>query len=89
MVNFYWAHVCIDSYICTLISKFIVRINYHTQENLVGEKLANLANCELFAKIFLANIHRYMEYALTVAYSPNFSVPIAFPPPNIPVYGIG
>ena len=27
----------------------------------VGEKLANLANCELFANIFLANIHRYTE----------------------------
>ena len=41
---------------------------------LVGEKLANH---EPFTKIFLANIHRYMEnaymaYALTVAYSPIF-----------------
>ena len=28
---------------------------------LVGEKLANLVNHELFAKIFLINIHRYTE----------------------------
>ena len=59
---------------------------------LAREKLVNLANRDLFAKIFL---HRYTEmylaYALTVAYSPNFSSPIAFTcmvcqnfsPPNI------
>ena len=45
------------------------------------KRLVNLANCEPFAKIFLANIHRYMEmymaYTLTVAYSPNSSSPIA------------
>ena len=39
---------------------------------------------ELFAKIFLADIHRHTEnalaYALTVAYSP-------FPPPKFLVYG--
>ena len=50
---------------------------------LVREKLVNLANYELFTKIFLTSIHRYTEkmylaYALTVAYSPNFSSPIAF-----------
>ena len=50
---------------------------------LVEEKLATLANREPFAKIFLTNIHRYTEnvfgiYALTVAYSPNFSSPLAF-----------
>ena len=49
---------------------------------LVWEKLASLVNCELFAKIFLANIHRspkmYLVYALTLTYSPNFSLPIAF-----------
>ena len=44
---------------------------------LAGEKLANR---ELFAKIFPANIYRYTTnvfgiyvYALTLAYSPNFS----------------
>ena len=70
-------------------------IIYHTWEILVGKKLANLANCEPFAKIFLTNIHRYTEtymaYALTVAYSPNFFLPIPitymihqnFPLPNI------
>ena len=44
---------------------------------LVGEKSAN---GKPFAKIFLANIHRYTEneYALTVAYLPNFSTPITF-----------
>ena len=59
------------------------------------EKFVNLVNCELFAKIFLVNIHRYtknaLAYALTVAYLPKFSSPIAFtcmvcqnfPPPNI------
>ena len=64
---------------------------------LAGETLSNLANLELFAKIFLTNINftdtwkTYMAYALTVAYSPYFSSPIAFacmvhqnfPPPNI------
>ena len=51
---------------------------------LAGE---NLANYEL------ANIHRYTEnvlaYTLTVAYSPNFSLPIAFAYmvcQNFPVY---
>ena len=47
-----------------------------------GKKLTNLANRELFAKIFLTSINRYTEmylaYALTVAYSPKFSSPIAF-----------
>ena len=28
---------------------------------LVGEKLVNVVNCELFAKIFFANIHRYAK----------------------------
>ena len=28
---------------------------------LAGEKLVNLTNREVFAKIFLANIHRYTE----------------------------
>ena len=47
----------------------------------MGEKLANR---ELFAKIFLSNIHRmrYIENVLglctILAYSPNFSSPIAF-----------
>ena len=31
---------------------------------LVGEKLVNLANCKLFAEIFLGNIHRYNESVL-------------------------
>ena len=52
---------------------------YCTRENFSGRKLANR---ELFTKIFLASIHRhtemYLAYALTVAYSPNFSSPIAF-----------
>ena len=62
--------------------------------NIWQVKLANLVNCELFIKFFFANIHSYTKklmylvYALTVAYSPNFSLPIAlvhqnFPPPNI------
>ena len=32
----------------------------------MGEKLANLANCELFAEIFLGNIHRYNENVLGI-----------------------
>ena len=40
----------------------------------------NLANRELFAKIFLTNIHTkmYLAYALNLAYPPSFSLPIAF-----------
>ena len=48
-------------------SSYIITIH---RKILVGEKLANLANRELFTKIFLANIHRYNKmywtYALTV-----------------------
>ena len=49
---------------------------YCTQENFGIETLVNLADRELFPKIFLTNIHRYMEniysiYALTVAYFPH------------------
>ena len=52
---------------------------YHTQENVGMEKMANLMNRELFAKIFLTNtLKMYLAYALTVAYSPNFCLPIAF-----------
>ena len=44
-------------------------------------KLAYLANHEVFAKIFLANIHRYTESVFDIAiqslvYSSNFSLPI-------------
>ena len=39
--------------------------SYRIQENFgMGKKLANLANHEPFTKIFLANIHRYMENIL-------------------------
>ena len=63
---------------------------------LVGEKLGNLVNCELFAKIYLTNIHRYTKnvfsiYALILAYLSNFSSPIAFiciAHQNFSVYGI-
>ena len=42
---------------------FVHSYEYCTQGKfcMVGEKLANLANCELSAKIFLANIHRYTK----------------------------
>ena len=47
-----------------------------------GKNLVNLANHELFAKIFLQIVtdtpKMYLAYALTVAYLPNFSSPIAF-----------
>ena len=64
-------------------------------EKSAGEKLANLANCELLACQY-SQIHRkcirHMQcYALIVAYLPKFSLPIAFiciihqnfPPPNL------
>ena len=41
-----------------------------------GEKLMNLVNCELFAKIFLIDIHRYTKnvfaYALTSLFAKYF-----------------
>ena len=49
---------------------------------LVGDNLANLENCELFAKFFLINIHRYtinvFGILLTVVHPPNFPSPIVF-----------
>ena len=49
---------------------------------LVGEKLANLANHGLFAKIFLTNIHRYTENVYGICTDcrllVKFSSPIAF-----------
>ena len=49
---------------------------------LAGEKLANLANREPFAKISSPIVtdasKMYFAYALTVAYLTNFSLPIAF-----------
>ena len=56
---------------------------YHAQEILAVEKLVNLMNSELFAKIFLANINSdtmkmYLTYILTLAYLPNFSSPIFY-----------
>ena len=68
---------------------------YHTWKNLVEKKLVNLTNRELFALIFLTNIHKmYLAYALTAAYLPKFSLPIAFtgmvhqifPPPKFLMY---
>ena len=61
---------------------------------LVGEKLANYElfdSPKFFSPIFTDTPKMYMAYALTVAYSPNFSSPIAFtcmvhqnfPPSNI------
>ena len=44
-------------YHCCLISSE----QYRTQEYSGKEKLANSANCELLAKIFFTNIHRYTE----------------------------
>ena len=36
-------------------------------------QIANLADCELLAKIFLGNMHKiYLAYALTVAYLLHF-----------------
>ena len=51
--DFKWLHMilhCTWSTCNTVHGKF-----------LAGEKLVNLANCELFTKIFLANVHRYTE----------------------------
>ena len=53
-----------------------MKVAYRTRANFGWGKLMNLTNRDLFTKIFLAKIHRYIEiylaYALTVAYSPNF-----------------
>ena len=49
---------------------------YHNRKYLAGEKLVN---CELFAKISSRIFTDTLKmYALTVAYLPNFSSPIAF-----------
>ena len=64
---------------------------------LVGKKLANMVNRELFAKLFLLQYSKkmYLAHTLTVvAYSPSFSSPTAFtcmvhqnfPCQNFPVY---
>ena len=46
---------------------------------LVVEKSTNLVNREPSANIFLTDTWKaYMAYTLTVAYLPNFSLPIAF-----------
>ena len=47
---------------------------------LVWEKLANLASYSpIFSSpLFTDTPKMYLTYALTVAYSPNFSLPIAF-----------
>ena len=61
------------------------------------EKLANLGNRELFAKIFLANIHRYTENVYDICTDCSlFTKPIAFtcmvhqnlPCQIFPMYGI-
>ena len=47
------------------------------------EKIGEFANHELFAKIFLTNIHGYTKNVFGIctdlAYSPNFPLPIALP----------
>ena len=70
-------------------------INTVRRKILMGENLMNLVNCQLFAKfsspIFTDTLKMYLTYALTVAYWPDFSLPIAFTcmvrqnflPPNI------
>ena len=55
---------------------YVTRIPYTVFGKYLVE--ANLTNCELFTKIFLANIHMYVAYALTVAYLPKFSSPLSF-----------
>ena len=55
---------------------------YRTWKNFGGKKLASLANRELFAKIFLASVHKYTKNVFSIctdyiAYLPNFSLPIA------------
>ena len=46
----------------------------HVWLTMVGEKLANLANHELFAKIFLANIHRCTENVYGIIICFDFSL---------------
>ena len=40
-----------------IVADLILR-RYHTWKILVGDILANLANCKLFTKVFFASIHR-------------------------------
>ena len=63
---------------------------------LVGKKMANLANRELFTKIFLNNIHRYTKNVFGICTDcslfTKFSLPIVwfakiFPHQIFPVYG--
>ena len=53
------AQLTVPSGLLQHISKHI--ISYCTWENFAWKKLANLVNHELFAKVFLANIHRYAK----------------------------
>ena len=77
----------VECYHCLYHStRFIVRgwtlVYYHTRENFGKGKLANLANGELFAKIFLTNIYRYTENVFSISTDrclvAKLSSPIAF-----------
>ena len=52
----------------------LYKFTYSTWENFAGEKLMYLANREQFAKIFLTNIHRYIEnvFGMCTDFSTNF-----------------
>ena len=78
-------YVCTCLYVCVCIMSVHVCLNHDIQymgQFWCGKNLANLANHELFAKIFLINIHRYtkmyLAYVLTVAYSSHFFLTNSF-----------
>ena len=94
-----WAHVTVTTWSCPIVNihSWVDSNIPHTGNIWHRKNWQNLANYELFTKIFLTNIQKmYLAYALTVAYSPNFSSPIAFtcmvhqnPPRQIfPMYSI-
>ena len=73
--------IYVHTYICFKISNYV----YRTQENFSGGKIGKFDELwTIFAKSFLANIHRCTKNVLgictlTVTYSPNFSPPTALP----------
>ena len=90
-----WSSYCISkSVMCRVVEELSSQYsNTIHGEYLVREKLANLANHELFAKIFLTDIqiHRKCIWNM-VAYLPSFSLPCMvcqnFPCKTFSMYGI-
>ena len=81
------AHFCVVKIVLLLLDLTTIECHDHLVSTVDGKilaegKLVNLMNRELFAKfsspIFTDTLKIYLAYALILAYSPNFSLPIAF-----------